>query len=183
MKIKNISLKDLAICVSDFLSKHGVDVVLSGGACVTVYTHNKYMSYDLDFVLISTEKQKEIKSILEKIGFHADGRHFKHKDTDFFIEFIPPPLSVGEEPVKEISVIRKGNRTLKLLSPTDCVKDRLAAYYHWNDRQSLEQAILVCENNPIDLRELERWSKNEGMSAKFNIFKRLLSPDSSSRLA
>ncbi len=46
---------------------------------------------------------------------------------------------------------------------------------YWNDRQSLEQAVLVCENNPIDFRELERWSKNEGMRAKFNKFRRLLS--------
>lgn len=174
MKIKDISLKDLAIYVSDYLSKHGIDTALSGGACVTIYTHNKFISNDLDFVLISTKKQKEIKSLLEKIGFHAEGRHFKHKDTEFFLEFIPPPLSVGEEPVKEISEIRKGNRTLKLLSPTDCVKDRLTAYYYWNDRQSLEQAILVCADNSIDLREVERWSKNEGMTAKFDIFKRQL---------
>jgi hypothetical protein len=174
MKIKDISLKDLAIYVFDYLSKHGIDTVLSGGACVTIYTDNKFISYDLDFVLISTKKQKEIKSLLEKIGFYAEGRHFKHKDTEFFLEFIPPPLSVGEEPIKEISEIRKGNRTLKLLSPTDCVKDRLAAYYYWNDRQSLEQAILVCTDNSIDLREVERWSKNEGMTAKFDIFKRQL---------
>lgn len=167
-------MEDLAIFVSDFLSKHGIDTVLSGGACVTIYTHNKYISYDLDFVLMSTEKHKEIKSILEKIGFYAEGGHFKHKDTDFFIEFIPPPLSVGDEPVKEISEIRKENRSLKLLSPTDCVKDRLAAYYYWDDRQSLEQAILVCKNKSIDLKEVERWSKNEGMIAKFNIFKRHL---------
>ena len=40
------------------------------------------------------------------------------------------------------SELKKRNKILKLLSPTDCVKDRLAAYYHWNDRQSLEQAIL-----------------------------------------
>jgi hypothetical protein len=63
---------------------------------------------------------------------------------------------------------------LKLLSPTDCVKDRLAAYYYWNDRQSLEQAILVCADNSIDMKEVERWSRNEGMTAQFDIFKRQL---------
>lgn len=75
----------------------------------------KFISYDSDFVLTSTKKQKEIKPLLEKIGFYAERRHFKHKDSKFFLEFIHPPLSVGEEPVKEISAIRKGNRTLKLL--------------------------------------------------------------------
>ena len=61
---------------------------------------------------------------------------------------------------------------LKLLSPTDCIKDRLAAYYHWNDIQSLDQAILVAKGNKIDLKEIERWSINEGMIDKFKIFKR-----------
>jgi hypothetical protein len=60
---------------------------------------------------------------------------------------------------------------LKLLSPTDCVKDRLAAFYHWNDRQSLEKAILVSLDNEIDMKEVNRWSIKEGMQDKLEIFK------------
>jgi len=174
MKIKNISLKDLAIYLSDYLSKNGIDTVLSGGACVSIYTDNKYISSDLDFVLVSSTDQKKLRKVLEKIGFYEETRQFKHKDTEFFVEFLPPPPSVGEDPVHEISKIKKGDLTLKLLSPTDCVKDRLAAFYHWNDRQSLEQAILVCIDNPVDLKEVERWSKREGMSDKLKIFRKQL---------
>jgi hypothetical protein len=174
MKLKNISLKDLAIYLSSHLSKNGIDTVLSGGACVSIYTDNKYISSDLDFVLFSSTDQKKLRSVLEKIGFYEENKQFKHKDTEFFVEFLPPPPSVGEEPVKEISKIEKGDATLKLLSPTDCVKDRLASFYHWNDRQSLEQAILVCMDNPVDLKEVERWSRKEGMSNKLKIFKRQL---------
>ena len=32
---------------------------------------------------------------------------------------------------------------LRLLTPMDCVKDILAAYYHWDDEQSLRQ-VLRC---------------------------------------
>ncbi len=81
---------------------------------------------------------------------------------------------MGEEPVKVVSSIKEGDRVLRLLSPTDCVKDRLAAYYHWNDRQSLEQAVLVCKDNDVDLKEIGRWSLNEGMSEKFNMLKEWL---------
>ncbi len=59
---------------------------------------------------------------------------------------------------------------MKLLSPTDCVKDRLAAFYHWNDRQALEQAVLVCKDVEVELKEVERWSGNEGMSDKYEKF-------------
>jgi hypothetical protein len=174
MKIKGISLKDLAIYISDYLRKNGIDTVLSGGACVTIYTDNKYLSYDLDFVLLVYIGWKKIKTVLEEIGFQEDGRNFRHKDTPYFIEFLSPPLSVGEEPVKGISTIKKRGKVLKLLSPTDCVKDRLAAYYHWNDLQGLDQAVLVCKDNRVDLKEIERWSLNEGMRRKFEILKERL---------
>lgn len=175
MQIKGLSLKDFAIVISDHLNKNGVEVVLTGGACVAIYTDNKYMSYDLDFVLASTDSAKKAKQLLEKIGFYEEGRYFRHNDSEYFIDFVSPPLSVGDEPVKEISEIKKQGRILKLLSPTDCVKDRLAAFYHWNDRQSLEQAILVCKDNEINLKEVMRWSRNEGMIIKYKKFVKVLS--------
>lgn len=175
MQIKGLSLKDLAIIISDYLAKNGIETLLTGGACVVIYTNNKYMSYDLDFVLISSDDQKKVKELLMKVGFYEENRYFKHKNTEYFLDFVSPPPSVGVEPIKEIREIKKGNRKLKLLSPTDCVKDRLAAFYHWNDRQSLEQAVLVCKDNDVDLNEIERWSKNEGMNIKFREFLEALS--------
>lgn len=167
MRLKGLSLQDFAVVISDYLIKNGIEVILTGGACVVIYTNNKYMSNDLDFVLISFDKQKEAKQLLTKIGFYEEDRYFKHKDTEYFIDFVPPPLSVGEEPVREISEIIKRNCKLKLLSPTDCVKDRLAAFYHWKDRQTLMQAILVCRDNQVDLTEVKRWSANEGKSDEY----------------
>ena len=63
---------------------------------------------------------------------------------------------------------------LRLLSPTECVKDRLAAYYRWEDRQCLEQAAMVAAENQIDLDEIERWSASEGMSAEFRKISKIL---------
>jgi hypothetical protein len=110
-----------------------------------------------------------------QIGFYPKDRYFRHDNCQYFLDFVPPPPSIGNEPVKEIVRIKQGNRILKLLSPTDCVKDRLAAFYHWQDRQSLEQAVLVCLNNTVDLKEIERWSIQEGMQNKYHRFIALLS--------
>jgi len=170
MQLKGLSLKDFAVVISGYLIKNGIEVILTGGACVSIYTDNKYMSYDLDFVLISLDKQSLVKKLLLDIGFFEKNKSFQHNDIEYFIEFVPPPLSVGEEPVKEIFEIKKGKHKLKLLSPTECVKDRLIAFYHWNDRQSLEQAILVCRDNKVNLEEIKRWSINEGMNSKYDIF-------------
>jgi hypothetical protein len=170
VKLKGLSLKDFAVVISGYLLKNGIEVILTGEACVVIYTNNKYMSYDLDFVLASSDKQRQVKQLLLDLEFYEEDRYFKHNDTEYFIDFVSPPLSVGEEPVKEISEIKKGTYTLKLLSPTDCVKDRLIAFYHWDDRQSLEQAISVYKDNKVDLKEIERWSANEGMSVKYKLF-------------
>jgi hypothetical protein len=161
--------------ISGYLLRNGIEVVLSGGACVTIYTKNQYLSHDLDFVLISAEKQKEVRRLLLTEGFFQETRYFRHKNTEYFLDFVSPPLSVGNEPVKEISEIKRGRNILKLLSPTDCVKDRLAAYYHWDDRQALEQARLVCKNRKVDLREIRRWSKAERMLTKYDKIKNILS--------
>jgi len=42
------------------------------------------------------------------------------------------------------------------------VLDRLAAFYHWRDRQGLDQAVLVAAQQVVDLDEIERWSVREG---------------------
>lgn len=48
--------------------------------------------------------------------------------------------------------------------------DRLAAFYHWKDRQSLEQAIMVTQNHPVKLKAVEAWSNKEGMKERYKIF-------------
>jgi hypothetical protein len=57
-----------------------------------------------------------------------------------------------------------------MLTPTDSVKDRLADFYHWDDRQSLDQAINICEEifGKINFNEIKRWSEKQ--IEKFKIF-------------
>jgi hypothetical protein len=104
---------------------------------------------------------------MEELGFYEEGRHFIHSDTQFMVEFPPGPLTIGDEPVKQIEELEFPTGTLKVISPTDCVKDRLAAYYHWGDRQCLSQAILVAHTQQIDFEEVRRWSNAEGKLGEF----------------
>jgi hypothetical protein len=174
MNLRNRPLTDLAAVVCDALRRAGVEVVLSGGACVSIYTKNAYESYDLDFVLSSHDDRKTAGPVLEALGFRKDGRHYRHPDTPYIVEFLSPPLSVGGEPVGDIRTLRRGRHVLKLLSPTDCIKDRLAAFYHWNDQPSLRQALLVARDAEFDRAEVKRWSHAEGMDEKYAVFGRAL---------
>ena len=170
--MSGLSLKELAALVYSHLKSRNIDVVLTGGACVTIFSHNKYQSYDLDFVTYAAVDQpKAVLGAMKELEFvrTAEG-FFEHPECEYIVEFIPPPLAVGSEPVKEIVTLKTKGGNLKLLSPTDCVKDRLAAYYHWSDPQSLEQALMVAEKKTVDLKEIKRWSKVEGHTQKFEDF-------------
>ena len=174
--IAEMSRAELGAFVQEHLRRRGIDVVLSGGACVSIYSQDRYVSMDLDMIhtSLTRPKRKSIHDAMSELGFAEDGRYFKHSDTDLFIEFPAGPPAVGEEPVKEICERVESTGTLKILSPTDCVKDRLVYFYHNDDHQSLHQAIMVAEKNKIDMKEVERWSKGEGMFEQFRQIRKKL---------
>lgn len=87
------------------------------------------------------------------------------------MEFVSPPVAVGNESIQKFNKVKTALGTIKMLHPVDSVKDRLSNYYHWNDNQGLEQAINICLEQEIDLDELERWSLQENQPAKFQAFK------------
>jgi hypothetical protein len=170
-QIKNMTQIELAAYIQSHLREVGIDVVLSGGATVSLYSGGRYVSKDLDLINVHFAKRSKIKAAMEEIGFREKGRYFENPDTEYFVEFPQGPLSVGEEPVKEISEIELSTGFLRVISPTDCVKDRLCAYYFWGDKQGLAQAELVAQNQTVDMGEIERWSKIEGKVREFKIFK------------
>jgi hypothetical protein len=109
-----------------------------------------------------------------KLGFQEKDRYFIHPDTHFFVEFPAGPLAIGDEPVFEVAQIEFATGVLRLLSPTDCVKDRLSHYFHWKDRQCLDQAVMVATGTEIDLEEIERWSRHEGIDLEFEQIREML---------
>lgn len=63
---KTISISDLAALVHTKFTEHGMKMVLVGGACVAIYSGNRYVSYDLDFVTYETKSK--IKGALSELG-------------------------------------------------------------------------------------------------------------------
>ncbi|MEO6094658.1 MAG: hypothetical protein ABIW76_02915 [Fibrobacteria bacterium] len=177
MKIK-MGLQELAQYTYQGLKREGIEVTLSGGACVSIYTDNAFQSGDLDFIRQGTDSIERVSTAMTAMGFKNHGRHFTHPDSELFVEFPRPPLTVGEETPKSVLeypiTSRLGRIKVRMLSPTDCIKDRLCGFYYWNDLQSLDQAVMVAKHKRVDGKEIERWSKAERMSEKHAIFKEAL---------
>lgn len=169
--VQEMTVGELAAFICSHLDRYGIRVALSGGAVVSIYASGNYVSMDLDFIdLLHTTRQK-LKTVLKEIGFEEKKRYFVSEETEFFIEFPSGPLAVGNEPVEKLAELQFETGKLRLLSPTDCVKDRLSAFYHWGDRQCLQQAVWVATMKPIDWIEVERWSRQEGAAEKFVEFR------------
>ena len=176
---KKMTLEQFAFAVASELKKHEIDVILTGGAVVSIYSIGKYVSKDADF--LSATDHKTITQVMHTLGFKNVGKDFYHDDTDFSVEFPGSQLIIGNSPMNPDGKIERKGFALRLLSPTQCVMDRLAAFYHWRDRQSLDQALMVAQNHPIKIKKIEAWSKAEGEKVKFEEFVALLKSSKAQR--
>jgi len=166
---ENMTIEEVGALVCTTLEQHGIRAILSGGAVVSIYSLNEYESKDLDFIVEGISKQ--VAPAMQALGFSKEaGRRWTHPQTEYWVEFPPGPVQVGDSLVTEYAEISTSVGVLRLLKPTECVMDRLAAYYHWNDPQGLEQAIQVAMKCDIELDRIESWSKRERATAKFKIF-------------
>jgi hypothetical protein len=169
-----MSLERVATLVCATLDRYGISVVLSGGAVVSIYSDDEYVSYDLDF--IPTGLARKVDRAMESLGFEKEQRHWRHPRSRYWVEFPAGPVAIGEERIHDFAERESEAGTLRLLHPTECVMDRLAWYFHNADRQCLEQAVRVASRHPVDLRRIERWARKELPHGpeRFREFARLL---------
>ncbi len=157
----------MAACVADALARSKIRAVLTGGACATLYSKGEYESFDLDFVLQSAVTPGQLDAVMRTIGFRRSGNQFRHPRAAFFVEFPAGPLRIGADIAIRPVVYRVGKVSVRVLSATDSCRDRLAAFFHWNDRQSLNTAIQIARGREVNLKAIRAWSEREGASEKF----------------
>ncbi len=166
-EIAKMTMAELAAWVQTHLRAAGIDTVLSGGSCVTYWSANAYQSDDIDLISDGFTQRPRIRAVMLGLGFTERSRYFVYADTRWWIEFPSGPLAVGEERPRRIEDESTKTGILRLLSPTDCVKDRLCWWFHNQDKQCLEQAVAVARETAVDLKELARWSKGEHRAEAF----------------
>jgi hypothetical protein len=177
---KNCTEEELWKYVGAHLESKGLEVVLVGGAVVSIYSKGAYKSGDLDFIVTSMFKEK-LPEYMKEIGFQRDvkgslGRLYRHPElSHLVVEFPPGPVSIGDDyhitPAEE----DYDGQKIKILSPTDCIIDRLASYIYAEtgprkERKTLEQAVLVAKAQPHNLERIKKWCESEGQSEVYETF-------------
>ncbi len=158
------------------LKKKGIDTILVGGAVVAIYSEGIYKSGDLDFVLGSLFT-KGLPEAMETLGFEKKSRHYVHPECGhLYIEFPGTiPLGIGEDYSIIPDEVDVDGVKIKIYSPTDCVKDRLATYIYFKDRDGLDQAVLIAKKCSVNFESIKRWCVNEQNEPTFDEFIKLLS--------
>ncbi len=156
MNLTNLTLEELASYVCNELGKRNIKVVLSGGSCMELYTNAMYSSYDIDFVMRYSYSVNQIEKNMIELGFQIDGKYYILDGSKFFIEILTPPVAVGDEFIQNFASRDTKVGTLKLLTPTDYVKDRLCGCFLHNDKHCFEHALAVASKNEIDTNNLKK---------------------------
>lgn len=154
--------------MSQTLERAGIAATLSGGAAVAIHSDDEYESFDLDFV--TDAGSEAVEQAIAGLGFRRvrSTRAFEHPESEYYLEFPPGPLAFGETVIHpdDVPVVQTEFGPLRVVTPTQSVMDRLAAYVHWSDRQALHQATVVARRRPIDWGALDEWARRETVDAR-----------------
>ena len=139
------SLGAAAAAVAGALRADKITAVHTGGAWATLYSAGAY----------------------HWSAFTRRRDRYVHPRARFYVEFPRGPLAIGgEHSSRPISGSTPHGRIV-MLSATNPCRDRLAAFYHWVDRQSFTVAAWIAIRNRVNLPTLRRWSLGEGMAERF----------------
>jgi hypothetical protein len=144
--------------------------VLTGGSAATYYAPESYQSDDADFIIIFSSDPRGAGDAIKELGYREIGGTYHHAKNTFTVEFPPGPLAIGSDVIRTYETVRRGDEILYVLSRTDCVRDRLAAFYFFNDRSALAAAVAVAGGGAVDLTAIHQWSLKEGQAERFAEF-------------
>lgn len=157
MKLRDLTLAELAGTVATHLKERGIDVVVVGGSAITAHVPNVYTSMDIDFAVTTGIDRRKISRALSDIGFHSRGRVFANPETVFVLDFVTDTPYIDQRAVSEFVEIQTRAGNFKVFCLEDAIADRVAAFIHWSDSESLD----VAERAVAATRKHLRWDSLE----------------------
>ena len=167
------SITELAVVVAEHLREQAISVVLVGGLAVEIYSENLYLTKDIDMVDTSAQSPAALSKVMAELGFRKQGRVYINPSTEITVEFPAAPLWAGDELVQETTVAQLPAGEIPILRAEDVVKDRLAAFMHWRDSQSLVQAAAIMLNHDMKPGDFRSFVEREGNAAQFEQLNKL----------
>jgi predicted nucleotidyltransferase len=152
------SLTEVAGAVASHLASKGIEVVVVGGSAITAHLPEVYTSHDIDFAVPTGQGLTEIATALAEIGFLRSGRVYASPDSIYTVDFVGDVPLIEQEPIYDYAKIETPAGMLQVYHIEDAIGDRIAAFVHWSDSESLDVAerALAAARMRIDPGRLKR---------------------------
>lgn len=172
--LEGLVISQVAAVISSYMEEQGYEPVLTGKSCAAIHAGTSIHPKTLDFI-VRDFTNDEVAETMAGVGFLDSGhRTFSNKYCPYEVLLTTHPVVVGDDVVSDVKVMRTAKGPLKLLTPTDCVRQRLSMFYRWNDREALDDALKVARKHEIDMDLVRRWSDWEWASERYDEFAELL---------
>lgn len=134
----------------------GIESVVVGGSSVTIHVPAVYTSDDIDLALISGFNRSKAARALGELGFRESGRDFVHPQTPYTIDLVAETPYVDQRPIREFCTVRTPAGPVQTYYVEDAIADRVAAWVHWSDSESLAVAekALAASQTTVDAGRL-----------------------------
>ena len=146
LKLKDASLAEVAALASRTLSDAGIPVAVVGGSAVTLHAPDVYTSKDIDFAALRGTTRKEFAAAIRPLGFNASGRDFVHPDTAFTLDLVADTPYIDQRPITAFATVKTRHGPVTVYKFEDALADRVAAFLHWGDLESLTVAERALTN-------------------------------------
>ena len=140
MTFKSGTLLEVAAQASVALQRAGIRVAVVGGSAITSYVPEVYTSKDIDFAAVDGTSRRAFTQALAPLGFRPRGRDFVHPKSSFTLDLVADTPYVDQRPITEFETIKTRYGPVRVYSFEDAIADRIAAFLHWGDSQSLDVA-------------------------------------------
>ena len=139
------------------LASKGIIVVVVGGSAITLHVPEVYTSHDIDFAVPSGHRLSELTAALAEIRFVRKGRVYVSPDSVYSVDIIADVPLIEQEPIYDYAVMATSAGTLNVLHLEDAIGDRVSAFVHWSDSESLDVAerALTAARTRIDSSRLQ----------------------------
>jgi hypothetical protein len=136
---------EVAAKASACLAEAGIQVVVVGGSAITVHAPEVYTSHDIDFAAINGTDRRAFGKALAQLGFRLEGRDYVHPDSSFSLDLVADTPLIDQRQVSKFATVETRFGPVRVFKFEDAIADRIAAFLHWGDSESLYIAERVVQ--------------------------------------
>lgn len=165
MSFRRGSLLETAAQASTYLERAGIKVAVVGGSAITAYAPKIYTSKDIDFAAINGTTRREFGLAVGELGFKLHGRDFVHPNSVFSLDLVADTPYIDQRPITDFATLETRFGPVRVYQFEDAIADRIAAFLHWGDSQSLDVAERVIQARA----DLTNWARLRRRLGKLDV--------------